>query len=375
MMMSMMDREDVDLIEERASLIILVPPGGNSISKSNNRHDEEEEDVDCENPEHNFYEDASTLGDDGIIGGGGSNDEGSVTTFDDDDNDDDNESSTALHERILVNTSGTDSSEQKNDQKLASLLSNESQILPAPVSTCSTIKSSDSSGTLSKLKHTPQRATHTRARSLSEAAATTTRDPNNKERQRHPGLHNRHHRASYQNDGQTALIFRNKACDDDEDDIQMAERSLLLKKLKKQREGSSSIKACDDDEDDIQMAERSLLLKTLKKQREGSSSIKTASTCASTSTATCSPNASRRTSRIDLMDVSEPGTNLELPFWESLKDRGGWLVGLLVLQSTSSFVISRNERLLQDHIVIVQFLTMLVGAGGNAGNQASVRGM
>jgi Mg/Co/Ni transporter MgtE len=38
----------------------------------------------------------------------------------------------------------------------------------------------------------------------------------------------------------------------------------------------------------------------------------------------------------------------------------------------SSFILARNERLLQRHAVIVQFLTMLVGAGGNAGNQASV---
>jgi Mg/Co/Ni transporter MgtE len=47
-------------------------------------------------------------------------------------------------------------------------------------------------------------------------------------------------------------------------------------------------------------------------------------------------------------------------------------VGLLVLQSLSSFIIARNEVLLQNHLVIVRFLTMLVGAGGNAGNQASV---
>jgi cation transporter-like permease len=60
-------------------------------------------------------------------------------------------------------------------------------------------------------------------------------------------------------------------------------------------------------------------------------------------------------------------------FWQSIADRAGWLVGLLVLQSMSSFILARNEELLQDHVVIVQFLTMLVGAGGNAGNQASVR--
>jgi hypothetical protein len=57
----------------------------------------------------------------------------------------------------------------------------------------------------------------------------------------------------------------------------------------------------------------------------------------------------------------------------SLYDRGAWLVGLLILQSFSSFIIKNNEAMLQRHAVIVRFLTMLVGAGGNAGNQASVR--
>ena len=60
-------------------------------------------------------------------------------------------------------------------------------------------------------------------------------------------------------------------------------------------------------------------------------------------------------------------------FWHDIKERGGWLIGLLFLQSCSSFIIQYNEKFLQNHMVIVQFLTMLVGAGGNAGNQASVR--
>ena len=63
-----------------------------------------------------------------------------------------------------------------------------------------------------------------------------------------------------------------------------------------------------------------------------------------------------------------------LTFWESVCDRAGWLVGLLILQSLSSFIIKHNEALLTHHGVIVQFLTMLVGAGGNAGNQATVKG-
>ncbi|GKZ00007.1 hypothetical protein MPSEU_000954100 [Mayamaea pseudoterrestris] len=60
-------------------------------------------------------------------------------------------------------------------------------------------------------------------------------------------------------------------------------------------------------------------------------------------------------------------------FGEALRDRAYWLVGLLVLQSLSGFILSRNEALLENHPFIIFFLTMLVGAGGNAGNQASVR--
>ena len=53
--------------------------------------------------------------------------------------------------------------------------------------------------------------------------------------------------------------------------------------------------------------------------------------------------------------------------------RGSWLVGLLAAQSLSSLVLEANEVVIQKHPVIVFFLTMLVGAGGNAGNQAAVR--
>jgi Mg/Co/Ni transporter MgtE len=55
-----------------------------------------------------------------------------------------------------------------------------------------------------------------------------------------------------------------------------------------------------------------------------------------------------------------------------LSHRATLLVGLLVFQSCSSFILSSFGELLQRHTVIVFFLTMLVGAGGNAGNQASV---
>ena len=66
----------------------------------------------------------------------------------------------------------------------------------------------------------------------------------------------------------------------------------------------------------------------------------------------------------------EPGVT----FREALRDRAYWLVGLLAMQSMSGLILARNEELLQNHPIIIYFLTMLVGAGGNAGNQASVRG-
>lgn len=43
--------------------------------------------------------------------------------------------------------------------------------------------------------------------------------------------------------------------------------------------------------------------------------------------------------------------------------RGQWLLGLLVLQSSSSVVLQSYETLVRDNIVITLFLTMLVGAG------------
>lgn len=52
-----------------------------------------------------------------------------------------------------------------------------------------------------------------------------------------------------------------------------------------------------------------------------------------------------------------------LTFFQSLLDRGGWLVGLLIFQSCSSFILAANEELLVAHPSIVYFLTMLVGAG------------
>jgi cation transporter-like permease len=56
-----------------------------------------------------------------------------------------------------------------------------------------------------------------------------------------------------------------------------------------------------------------------------------------------------------------------------ITDRGSWLIGLLILQSFSSIILSKYELLLQQHPALIYFLTMLIGAGGNAGSQATVR--
>ena len=63
----------------------------------------------------------------------------------------------------------------------------------------------------------------------------------------------------------------------------------------------------------------------------------------------------------------------DVSFTEALKERAYWLVGLLILQSGSGIILAKNEVLLEAYPSIVYYLTMLVGAGGNAGNQASVR--
>ncbi|CAK0815879.1 unnamed protein product [Prorocentrum cordatum] len=55
-------------------------------------------------------------------------------------------------------------------------------------------------------------------------------------------------------------------------------------------------------------------------------------------------------------------------FWH----RAGWLILLLMFQSTSSLILERFDLLIRSHPVVIYFLTMLVGAGGNAGSQSTV---
>jgi len=75
----------------------------------------------------------------------------------------------------------------------------------------------------------------------------------------------------------------------------------------------------------------------------------------------------------DVLDGDECPLEPAVSFGEALRDRAYWLVGLLVMQSLSGIILAQNEMLLTNHPVIIYYLTMMVGAGGNAGNQASVR--
>eukprot|EP00933_Yihiella_yeosuensis_P085154 TRINITY_DN9996_c0_g5_i1.p1 TRINITY_DN9996_c0_g5~~TRINITY_DN9996_c0_g5_i1.p1 ORF type:complete len:288 (-),score=28.99 TRINITY_DN9996_c0_g5_i1:211-1074(-) len=72
----------------------------------------------------------------------------------------------------------------------------------------------------------------------------------------------------------------------------------------------------------------------------------------------------------DRLDADEEGTQdggLD-NFWH----RAGWLVLLLFCQSTSSIILEHFDYLIRKHPVVIYFLTMLVGAGGNAGGQSTV---
>lgn len=64
--------------------------------------------------------------------------------------------------------------------------------------------------------------------------------------------------------------------------------------------------------------------------------------------------------------------------WRLVWQRGRWLVGLLVLQSVSSMILSHYGSMLNHYTVIAVFLTMLIGTGGNAGSQSAtlvIRGL
>lgn len=65
-------------------------------------------------------------------------------------------------------------------------------------------------------------------------------------------------------------------------------------------------------------------------------------------------------------------------FSKLFMQRSVWLGGLLVLQSLSGYILSQYQTLIQSHIFLSFFYTMLIGTGGNAGNQSAtlvIRGL
>jgi len=68
---------------------------------------------------------------------------------------------------------------------------------------------------------------------------------------------------------------------------------------------------------------------------------------------------------------AEPPTKtyLETTILELFSQRFPWLLGLMLFQSISGWVIERFEGLIEQHVILAAFLTMLVGGGGNSSGQ------
>lgn len=68
----------------------------------------------------------------------------------------------------------------------------------------------------------------------------------------------------------------------------------------------------------------------------------------------------------------------QTPFWKLVQQRSTWLMGLLLFQSSSSYIMAHYENLLSHYSILFMFQTMLIGTGGNAGNQSAtlvIRGL
>jgi magnesium transporter len=64
--------------------------------------------------------------------------------------------------------------------------------------------------------------------------------------------------------------------------------------------------------------------------------------------------------------------------WRLIWHRSVWLISLMLFQSVSGMIMGTYNSLIQNHVIISFFLTMLIGTGGNAGNQSAtlvIRGL
>ena len=74
-------------------------------------------------------------------------------------------------------------------------------------------------------------------------------------------------------------------------------------------------------------------------------------------------------SMVSAMDMEE---YLKVPLWRHIRIRTPWLMFLLLLQSFSALIMGTFDDIFERHLVLALFITMIVGAGGNAGNQPGV---
>ncbi|CAE7503137.1 unnamed protein product [Symbiodinium pilosum] len=82
-----------------------------------------------------------------------------------------------------------------------------------------------------------------------------------------------------------------------------------------------------------------------------------------------------RADRSEAKEVEAPQAPLPRESLESLHlfgPRCTWLVAMLLVQSVSSLILDSFKGLMQRHMSLTFFLTMLVGLGGNAGGQSVV---
>lgn len=64
--------------------------------------------------------------------------------------------------------------------------------------------------------------------------------------------------------------------------------------------------------------------------------------------------------------------------WRMIWHRSIWLISLMLFQSVSSMIMGTYDGMIRNHAIISFFLTMLIGTGGNAGNQSAtlvIRGL
>ena len=64
--------------------------------------------------------------------------------------------------------------------------------------------------------------------------------------------------------------------------------------------------------------------------------------------------------------------------WRMIWHRSVWLISLMLFQSVSSMIMGTYDTMIRNHAIVSFFLTMLIGTGGNAGNQSAtlvIRGL